>query len=399
MKILVYPALSCYLGSFIRPTILLGSFSLPAFQVFGYIGLLVAITLAFSLATYQSLAFSIVGTIILAAVCTFFILVILIKIFTGKEQLVYYHHSTTVLIVTTALLWRLNQPILPYLDTTILGIGIFLACGRIGCLMVGCCHGRPYRWGIRYQTEHVAAGFTPYYVGVRLFPIQAIESLWVLCIVLVGCYFVLNNYLLGTALAWYVITYGLGRFHFEFLRGDPERYYFWGFSEAQWTSLILIFAVVLAENFGCLPLQQWHLGVFAYVGIAMITVTFKRRLQKMVRYELLHPHHVKEVAQAIELTSNLTSESANISNIHIGCTYLGIQISVSKIKSQAGLIQHYSLSSKQKVMTRPMATALAELILQLQHTSGFIELIERTPGVFHLLIHPLPRRSQGIDSC
>src|SRR5439155_22019386 len=101
-----------------------------------------------------------------------------------------YHHEIDVMINAALLLWLLGQPLLPYLDLTILGIGMFLACGRVGCLMVGCCHGRPHSWGVRYKQEHADAGFAPYYVGVRLFPIQAVESLWVLSIVIVGNFFV-----------------------------------------------------------------------------------------------------------------------------------------------------------------------------------------------------------------
>jgi prolipoprotein diacylglyceryltransferase len=55
-----------------------------------------------------------------------------------------------VMLVAAAFLWLLHEhePIIPYLDVTILVIGIFLVCGRIGCLMVGCCHGKPHRWGV-----------------------------------------------------------------------------------------------------------------------------------------------------------------------------------------------------------------------------------------------------------
>ena len=106
--------------------------------------------------------------------------------------------------------------------------------------MVGCCHGRPHRWGVCYREEHAAVGFTPYFVGVRLFPIQAVESLWVFCIVTTGVTFVLNGRPAGAALAWYVVTYDLGRFCFEFLRGDPDRPYLWGFSQPQWISLLLM---------------------------------------------------------------------------------------------------------------------------------------------------------------
>ena len=47
----------------------------------------------------------------------------------------------------------LELPVLPYLDLTCLGLGIFLVCGRQGCLMVGCCHGKPCGWGIGRQSS------------------------------------------------------------------------------------------------------------------------------------------------------------------------------------------------------------------------------------------------------
>ena len=37
------------------------------------------------------------------------------------------------------------------------------------------------------------AGFTRYYVGVRLFPVQAIESLWVLCVVVAGSLMIVSG--------------------------------------------------------------------------------------------------------------------------------------------------------------------------------------------------------------
>src|SRR5205814_352454 len=151
-----------------------------------------------------------------------------------------------------------HRPVLPYLDVTILGIGAFLACGRVGCLMVGCCHGRPSAWGICYRDEHVGEGFAPYLIGVRLFPIQAIESLWVLLVVIVGAMFVLEGRPPGTALAWLTIAYGAARFGFEFARGGADRPYTLGFSQAQWLSLWLMLALIAAEVAGRIAFAAWH---------------------------------------------------------------------------------------------------------------------------------------------
>jgi hypothetical protein len=139
-----------------------------------------------SLVTYLGLSPLVLVWLVLTAVLTFLALAMVTKIITGEENLIYYHHEIAVMVVAACLLNLLYQPVLPYLDITILGLGTFLAFGRVGCLMVGCCHGRPHGRGVCYRAEHAAAGFTPYLVGVRLFPIQAVESVWVFSIVVVG---------------------------------------------------------------------------------------------------------------------------------------------------------------------------------------------------------------------
>src|SRR5947209_17657694 len=128
------------LDKLVRPGIRLLHRALPSFQVCGYTGLALAILLSMSLVIYQHLSPLVMLGIILAGVLTFFAQAIITKIILGEEDLVYYRHEIAVMAVAALLLWLLRQPILPYLDATLLGIGIFLACGRIGCLMVGFCY-------------------------------------------------------------------------------------------------------------------------------------------------------------------------------------------------------------------------------------------------------------------
>lgn len=388
--------LNNYLERLVHPEVHILNRSLSSFKVLGYSGLALAILLTMTLVTYQSLFPWVMVGLILSAVLTFFGLAMVTKIITGEERLIYYHHEIAVMIVTTVLLWLLRQPILPYLDVTILGVGLFLACGRVGCLMVGCCHGWPHRWGVCYRKKHADAGFTPYYIGVRLFPIQALELLWVFGIVLVGSVLVLNGRPSGEALSWYVVTYGVGRFCFEFVRGDSERSYLWGYSEAQWVSLFLMCAVVWAELSGVLTVHLWHAGATACLVLTMIAVALRRHFQRTAKYQLLHPHHVKEVAEAVELVSNLavervatSKEKLAPSDVQIGHTSLGIQVSASKIKNVTGCIYHYALSHRNGNITEEAAKTLAGLILQLRHPSGSNKLIIGNRGVFHLLIHPL----------
>lgn len=383
-----------YLDKLVRPEFHMLHRSWYAFQVCGYTGLVLAILLVMILVTYLGLFPWVMSGVIGTSILTFLGLAMVTKIITGEERLVYYHHEIAIMIMAAIFLKMINQPALPYLDATILGIGTFLVCGRVGCFMGGCCHGRPNKWGVCYREEHADAGFTHYYVGVRLFPIQAVESLWVLGVVLVGIMFFLGGRPSGETLAWYVITYDIGRFCFEFVRGDPGRPYRWGFSEAQWTSIILMCVVVWAELVGTLIFHTWHIVATAAMILTMIAVALARRFRQTVRHKLLNPRHIREIAETIEQVSSAAAERTIFSSgnsvpevILISCTSLGIQISAGKIKDAKTSINHYALSSKNGTMCKEIAEILADLIIQLKHFSGSKELITHNRGVFHVLIH------------
>ncbi|MGH9759334.1 MAG: prolipoprotein diacylglyceryl transferase family protein, partial [Blastocatellia bacterium] len=190
-----------------RPQIQLMGRQKPAFQVLGLSGLGAATTLALMLTRHRGLSLSAMACLAATAIATFLALVMVTKIITGQETIVYYHHEMAVILTTALLLWLIHQPILPYLDITIIGVGLFLAFGRIGCFMVGCCHGRPSRKGVCYGQAHVDAGFPAYLAGVHLFPIQLAESAWVLLITAIGTAIIWNGWPAGSAFAWYVISY------------------------------------------------------------------------------------------------------------------------------------------------------------------------------------------------
>jgi hypothetical protein len=160
MSVLFREVFNRHLDKLIRIEVYVLHRSCPAFQVCGYAGLALAVLLTMTLVTYRSLSPVVMAGIVLAAVSTFLGLAMVTKIVTGEERLIYYHHEIAVMVVAAGLLWLLRQPIPPYLDATILGVGLFLARGRVGCLMVGCCHGRSHRWGVCYRAEHAAASFT-----------------------------------------------------------------------------------------------------------------------------------------------------------------------------------------------------------------------------------------------
>jgi hypothetical protein len=344
-------------------------------------GLVFGFALIMVLTSLSNLSLWIAGAIPFVAIATFLGLAITVKVLTGVERLTHYHHQVTIISVVTFLVLLLHQPILPYLDILLLGIGMFTVCGRIGCLMAGCCHGRPHHWGICYKPEHAEEGFPSYLVGVRLLPVQAMESIWVFMIVVSGTLLVLTGAPAGAALAWYIVAYGLGRFMLEFLRGDPERPYFWGYSEAQWTSIILVTGVVAAEMAGSLLFSWLHVGVAAILVITLLTVILFRRLDEKATHKLLHPRHIKEIAEAIGILP-----VSKPTDVRVACTTLDICVSASMIETDKQIVHLYTLSSGQGTLKKEAAHILARLIKQLTHYPVTGTMVEGENGLFHLFL-------------
>lgn len=378
-----------------RSRVLVNGIRVSGFQLCGYTGLLLAFVQSMMLARYQGLSQITVLGATGVAILAFFVLVMGTKLIVGRELIIYYHHEIAVLAATALFLRVTSQPVLPYLDIIVLGLGIFLACGRIGCLLVGCCHGRPCDWGVVYGEEHVQAGFPAYLAGVRLFPIQAIESGFALCLVLFGMAALIRSYSGGTAFELYVLLYAVGRFCFEFARGDCARPYFHGFSEAQWTSLVLVSGEISLEYTGLLPHYSWH-GVIPLVLLtAMLIVNSRMRLHTMSRFNVLHPRHVRELAEALQIANGTlppfscrpaTRSLRNPGVIHVVETSLGLRLSSGSLRDGTAALAHYTLSDAEATMTPRSAHLLATTICRLYHRGGSFELWPAQSGVFHVMI-------------
>jgi len=187
----------------------------------------------------------------------------------------------------------------------------------------------------------------------------------------------------------------MGRFSFEFLRGDSCRPYFFGFSEAQWISLLLIVVVTWAGWMWHYDSFPWHAVVTLGVVSAMIVVVFQRRWRKTATHQLLQPQHIQEVAETLaQHTSTVSTGSAALFRervarvtIPVWSTSLGVQISVSQFESATGRGQLYSLSNQNGSMTEEAARILSHLILQLKSTTGSSEFLQGNGNIFHLLVH------------
>jgi Prolipoprotein diacylglyceryl transferase len=363
---------NAWFDRWVRPRVRFAGRSVSAFHYCGIIGVLAAVVLAQSIVVARGGSPLIMSAIVLSSMLTFLALVAGQKVFTGEERIIYYHHEIGVMVVAWLLLRTIGEPPLLYLDATLLGIGAFDACGRVGCTMVGCCHGKPHRLGVLYRPEHADAGFARYYVGIRLFPVQMIEAILVAFVSLSGAWLLWRGAPPGTGLAWYVVFYDSVRFLLEYIRGDDDRPYYGGFSQAQWISEILLVLVVLAEWRGLLPWHTWHAAVAAVMVLTMIVQAIVRRFVHSERERLLHPHHVREVAEALAIASSSRD------TIPVAETSRGVLISAGA--------QHYSLSARGAPMSEEAAEVLASLVRQLMHISAPTELRKGGHGVYHLVV-------------
>jgi hypothetical protein len=368
------PRLNAWFDRWVTPRVRFAGRSVSAFHYCGIIGVVAAVILAEMLVIRRGASPLIMTAIVVASMLTFLALAAAQKVVTGEERLIYYQQEIGVMVVAWLLLSVIGEPPLIYLDATLLGIGAFLACGRVGCTMVGCCHGKPHRLGVLYRPEHAEAGFARYYVGIRLFPVQLIESILVAFATLSGAWLVWRGDAAGSGLAWYVVFYDTVRFLLEYLRGDDDRPYYGGFSQAQWLSAILLVLVVLGEWRGLLPWHAWH----AVVAIAMVTLMIVqaavRRFVRSERGRLLHPHHVREVAEALEEIEGAAPSTL----IQVVSTSRGVLISRGET--------HYSFSTRGAPMTEEAAEVLASLIRQLRHITFPTKLRTGEHGVYHLVL-------------
>jgi phosphatidylglycerol:prolipoprotein diacylglycerol transferase len=142
-------------------------------------------------------------------------------------------------------LWYLRRHRMPLWATTDAfapAIALGHVVGRLGCLMAGCCFGRPASvpWAITFRNPDATANVgTP--LGVPLHPTQLYEAgaeALILAILLVlerrGRAFP------GRTFWTYLLLYGISRFVIEFFRGDSRGMVFGTISTSQFVSIILV---------------------------------------------------------------------------------------------------------------------------------------------------------------
>ncbi|MDB4927876.1 MAG: hypothetical protein JWM10_360 [Myxococcaceae bacterium] len=352
----------------------------PAFLACGVTGyhLAVLVTVAVGLATGGSVL--IIASIAASCVLSFLAWAALRRRLLGRDELVLLEHAWFALLVTTGALRATGVPPLRYLDATSVGMAVFLASGRVGCLLVGCCHGRPSSIGIRYGEEHVHDGFPARWAHVRLFPVQALESAGLWAIAVVGAGMAVRAPA-GVALAWFLSAYAVMRFGLEGLRGD-ERPHWIGLSQARWMGLGELAVAFALSHVGRAPAARGLLVPCAVVGVAVAAVA-RWLWRDSTGHDLLDPAHIREVReQALSLLDDADGAAplAQLSSE-------GLSIAASRVKSVDGRpCAHVSLSLPDGARDLPTLCRVAASAFPsapLEHA------LLSPPTLLHLLV-PLP---------
>ena len=110
-------------------------------------------------------------------------------------------------------LWKMADVLAP-------SISLGYAIGRNGCLMNGCCYGRPtdMPWCIHFPADHETAG-----LGVH--PTQVYESILALGLYVLLAWLFRRKTFDGQVFAAYLIGYAVTRGFVEFFRGDYAIHY------------------------------------------------------------------------------------------------------------------------------------------------------------------------------
>ena len=371
-------------ASFMKPRVKVLGFDLPAWGFFFSLSLLmgvaatVALTGPAGLPKFPIVVASICGVVAMVA------LAFLTKIVTGYEVYNFHHYLIAATSATAVTLWIMGQPLPANLDVVVLGIGVGYACGRVACLRGGCCYGRPFHRGVSYPAAYCDYGFPAGLVGVKLFPSQFVESLWMLFTVAFGVACLASGTQPGTTLVWFIVLYSVGRFFSDFYRLEAG-FCVAGLSEAQIASVVMTCVVFGLEQAGLLPAQPLH----GFAAILLVVVGVARVLSKSDAKLLFMPGHVVEIADAVRRANNnrakLGEQRSGTGSFELPVerTSLGLLISSGIIRTERGSLIHYCFS-REGAMRDSTAHAVADLISRICGTHP--QTLVKGVGGFHIII-------------
>jgi hypothetical protein len=378
----------------VRPTLRLAGRTWPTFGVFVSAGVVLGSAWAVAIAAWRGISPPFALLVVLLGLATALAFAMATKAATGAERFTFHHYQLAVLGVGGVCLAAAGRPVLAGLDLLAIALCITQSVGRLGCLGAGCCHGRAALWGVRYGDAHGAGGFPRDLVGVRLWPVQLVESLGLALLAAAISVHMLSGRAAdapppGTALALYLCAGAVLRFSLERLRGD-RRGRVLGLSEAQWTALAVLAAVTALGAAGRLPLRDTALraafGLFAVMAAAALVVATRQA------GGLVSARHATEIAghlAALARAARRGAAGTGEQSVEVRTTSRRVRLSTGRI-GPAGTQRLVSFSTPSPPLADEAALLLARRLLVCAGEGLEGELVRGGSGVWHLIV-PLPR--------
>jgi hypothetical protein len=209
---------------------------------------------------------------------------------------------------------------------------------------------------------------------MRFIPVQFIEASYAFILVLVCLYLKLNHFLEGRSWVLFWVLYLTGRYFFEFLRGDPERPYWMGFSEAQLIVICVFLGVTLDYFIGFVDVSWVYLFPLISISTVSLFILFWRWRTQAILYEFFDPKKLMDFAQVA--TRSRRSHSLQI-------THQGIKVFVSDLPNSQCL---YTVSQDGKPLSLFWGKKLLMYLSLINHYGKPSKFVVGQHGVYHLIV-------------
>src|SRR5262249_18486902 len=102
---------------------------------------------------------------------------------------------------------------------------------------------------------------------------------------------------------------------------------------------------------------------------------------------------IREVASALALLGDLDRQgAARAGQVFVGCTSLGVQLSIGRVANDGAMIDLVAISQKDETMSEETARVMTDIVALLRRSRcDRTEIVPgRQQGIYHLLLHHLP---------
>jgi protein-S-isoprenylcysteine O-methyltransferase Ste14 len=215
--------------------------------------------------------------ILLFAVITTISAAIWAQLIEGSEKLKRpfgFYGAIVGIIFASLMVWILGYDVWILIGIISVVMPWVQAVGRFGCLINGCCHGKPTEnsdIGIRYYHQRSRVCNISGLKGKFLHPTQVYSMLWLFFVgfLLLACW--IDHLPYSFIFGIYLVLTGIGRFVEEAYRGEVQTPIWNGLRLYQWAAIAsviigIIFTVINIQSVTIQPEYGWEIWVAALIG-------------------------------------------------------------------------------------------------------------------------------------